>query len=170
MGEAQRQLMTRLEAERRRLRSLIERAGVVMFMTIDDRGRHAGRPMLPLLLENDPHIYFLTHQHSRKVAQVVARPEIGMTIDSESRCYLSIAGRAFASRDVALIRRLWRPTYRAWFPDGQGDDEATVLRVAVDRVDYWEPPRSRITRVLQAARAIVTRQAVETPMKTLDGL
>ena len=152
------------------MRRLIEQSGVAMFVTIDDRGRQAGRPMLPLLLEHDPHIYFLTHQHSRKVAHVVARPEVALTIDSESRCYLSIAGRAFASRDAELIGRLWRPTYRAWFPDGQGDDEAAVLRVVVDRVDYWEPPRSRMTRVLQAVRAIVTRRAVETPMKSLDGL
>lgn len=162
--------MTRRDAERRRLRGLIERAGVAMFMTLDDRGRHAGRPMLPLLLEHDPHIYFLTHQHSRKVAHVVARPDVGLTIDSDSHCYLAIAGRAFASRDVELIGRLWHPTYRAWFPAGQGDGEATVLRVVVDRVDYWEPPRSRVTRVIEAARAIVTRRPVETPMKTLDGL
>jgi general stress protein 26 len=162
--------MTGRDAERRRLRALIERAGVAMFMTVDDRGRHAGRPMLPLLINGDPHVYFLTHQHSRKVAQVVVRPEVGLTIDGNSHWYLSIAGRAFATRDVELIGRLWHPTYRAWFPDGQGDREATVLRVVVDRVDYWEPPRSRITRIFQAARAIVTRRAVETPMRTLDGL
>jgi general stress protein 26 len=104
------------------------------------------------------------------VAQVAARPQVGLTISDASGCYLSIVGRASVSRDPALVKRLWRPTYRAWFPDGQGDREATVLGVAVDRVDYWEPPRSRITRVLQAARAIVTRRAVETPMKTIDRL
>jgi general stress protein 26 len=162
--------MTGRDSERRRLRALIARAGVAMLMTTDDRGGHAGRPMLPLLLDGDPHIYFLTHQHSRVVAQIVARPEIGLTIDSDSRCYVCIAGRAFASRDAELIGRLWHPTYRAWFPAGQGDEDATVLRVVVDRVEYWEPPRSRLTRVLQAAQAIVTRRAVETPMKTLDGL
>src|SRR5262245_48424473 len=128
--------MPHRDAERRRLRKMIERAGVAMFVTIDECGRHTARPMLPLLIGDDPHIYFLTHQHSRKVAHVVARPQVGLTIDSDSRCYLSIAGRAFASRDVELIDRLWHPTYRAWFPAGQGDGEATVLRVAIDRVDY----------------------------------
>lgn len=158
------------DGERQKVRRLIERAGIAMFMTLDPHGDHAGRPMLPLLLDNDPRVYFLTHQGSRKVAHVTARPQVGLTISDTSGCYLSIVGRASISRDAKLVERLWRPTYRAWFPDGKGDREAAVLCVAVDRIDYWEPPRSRITRVFQAARAVVTRRAVETPMKTIDGL
>jgi hypothetical protein len=45
-----------------------------------------------------------------------------------------------------------------------------VLRVTVERVDYWEPPRSRLLRLAQAIKAIVTRRAADTPMKTIDGL
>jgi general stress protein 26 len=92
-----------------------------------------------------------------------------MTIVSDG-CYLVVAGSADACRDRDLIRHLWHPTYRAWFPDGADDREATALRVAVHRVDYWEPPRSQVVRVFQAVKAIVTRRAVETPMKTIDGI
>jgi general stress protein 26 len=140
-----------------------------MLMTIDEHGAHVGRPMRPLLLDNDSHIYFLTHQSSRKVTQVAIRPQIGLTIVS-ARSYLVVAGRADVWREPALIRRLWRPTYRAWFPDGSDDRDATVLRVMVERVDYWEPPRSQILRLVRAVRAVVTRRAVETPTKTIDGL
>jgi general stress protein 26 len=161
--------MTRPASERRRLRQLIQHAGVAMLMTLDEHGAPVGRPMLPLLLENDPHIYFLTHQMSRKVTQVEARAQVGMAIVGAS-CYLVVAGSAYASRDPELIRRLWHPTYRAWFPDGKDDREATALRVVVDRLDYWEPPRSRFVRLFGAVKAIATRRAVETPMKTIDGL
>lgn len=156
-------------SEGRRVRDLIQQAGVAILMTIGEHGGQIGRPMLPLLLDNDPHIYFLTHQSSRKVTQVEARPHVAMTIVSESS-YLVAAGSAYLSRDPELIRRLWHPTYRAWFPDGKDDREATVLRVVVDRVDYWEPPRSRFVRLFQAIKAVVTRRAVETPMKTIDSL
>ena len=44
------------------------------------------------------------------------------------------------------------------------------LSVSVERVGYWEPPRSQILRLVRAVRAVVTRRAVETPMKTIDGL
>jgi general stress protein 26 len=156
-------------SERLRVRALIRRCGVVVLMTMDDQGRHMGRPMLPLFLENDADMYFLTHANSRKVVQIASRPQVDVVISSDNR-YFVLAGHAQASRDQALIRRVWHPTYRAWFPDGQGDREATVLRVAIERVDYWEPPSSRIARLAQAIKAVVTRRAVDTPMKTLAGL
>ena len=85
------------------------------------------------------------------------------------KCYVVMAGSARVSRDPELIRRLWSPTYRAWFPDGKDDREATVIRVVVERIDYWEPSGSPIARLVQAVKALLTRRAVETPMKTLDG-
>ena len=158
------------DVHRLRVRALIQRAGVAMLITIDEQGTQVGRPMLPLLLGNDdPHIYFLTHQSSRKIAQLAARPQVALTFMCAD-CYVVVAGSAYASRDAALIRRLWSPTYRAWFPGGADDREATALRVDVERVDYWEPPRSRLTRVMQAVKALVTRRAADTPMQTLDGL
>jgi len=54
--------MTDAAAERQRVRALIEQAGVAMLMNVDERGTHIGRPMLPSFVQNDPHIYFLTHQ------------------------------------------------------------------------------------------------------------
>ena len=81
-----------------------------------------------------------------------------------------MAGSAQLSRDPELIGRLWRPTYRAWFPEGKADRQAAVIRVAVERIDYWEPPGSRLVRLVEAATAVLTRRAVETAMKTLDCL
>jgi general stress protein 26 len=155
--------------ERQRVRELLQRGGVAMLVTFDNRGAGDGRPMLPLWLCNDPHIYFLTHQDSRKVTQIAEQPRVVLTMTS-GHCYFVVLGSAYASKDPAVIRRLWHPSYRAWFPAGKDDREATVLRVVIDRVNYWEPPRPQFIRVFQAVKAIVTRRAVETPMKTLDGL
>ena len=78
----------------------------------------------------------------RKVSQLAARPNVGLSIVS-GNCVMVVAGTASTSRDPDLIRRLWHPTYRAWFPHGAADREATVIQVTVERIDYWEPPGSR---------------------------
>jgi general stress protein 26 len=148
---------------------MIQQAGVAVLMNTDEHGNHIGRPMLPLFLENDPHIFFLTYQSTRKVRQLTTRAQVGLTI-SGAHCYLVVRGTASASQDPALIRRLWSPTYRAWFPEGTDDREATVLCVTVDHVDYWEPPRSRLIRLVQALKAVITRRPADTPMQSLDGL
>ena len=161
--------MTSLGSERRRVRGLIQRAGVAMLTTIDEHSAPISRPMLPLFLDNDPCIYLLTHQNSRKVSQIIARPQVGLTMSSIA-CYLVVTGTAAAMRDPKLIRQLWRPTYRAWFPDGKNDHEAIAICVSVGRVDYWEPPRSRLIRIAQAVKAVITRRTVDTPMKTITRL
>jgi general stress protein 26 len=161
--------MNATRSERDRVRQLLQRAGVAMLMTIGDSGVHAGRPMLPLFLAGDPHVYFLTHAGSRKVKQITAEPQVALTMVS-SGCFFCLVGFADAVRDPGLIRRLWHPSYRAWFPAGQTDRQAVALRVAIASINYWEPPRNRAARVFQAIKAIATRRPVDTPMKTIDGL
>jgi general stress protein 26 len=155
-------------AERQRVRGLISEAGIAMLMTVDDRGDQAGRPMLVLQLDGDPHMYFLTRHDSRKVAHITAHPQVALTVVAADRYFL-VTGQAVICHDRELLDRLWHPTYRAWFPEGVEGGEALALRIEVDRIDYWEPPRSRAARVFQAAMALVTQRAIETPMKTIAG-
>ena len=53
-----------------------------MLMTIDEHAAPIGRPMLPLFLANDPCLYFLTHQHSRKVSHIAVRSQVSLTMIS----------------------------------------------------------------------------------------
>jgi len=156
-------------SERGRVRQLIAAAEVAMLITIAEDGTHTGRPMLPLFLPDHPDIYFLTHRETRKVNQIGAHPHVTLTIISTG-CFFFVVGSAYATDDRDLIRRLWHPSYRAWFPSGKDDREALGIRVVVERVDYWEPPRSRVVRLVQAAKAVVTRRPIDTPMKTIEGL
>ena len=105
--------MATAASERQRVRALIHRAGLAMLMTIDEHAAPSGRPMLPLFLDNDPCVYFLTHQTSRKISHIAARRQVGLTMISTS-CYLVVTGTAEASREQTLIRQLWQPTFRAW--------------------------------------------------------
>jgi general stress protein 26 len=162
--------MSAIVPERLEVREVIARSGVAMLMTLDGENRIVGRPMLPLLVDGDPYVYFLTHKSSARMAEIRNRPRVSVTITGSDSRYLVIAGTATASDDEATIARLWKPTCRAWFPGGADDREALVLRVDVERVDYWKAPRSRISRVVQAAWALVTRRPMETAKSTLPGL
>jgi general stress protein 26 len=161
-------LMEKSTAERQRVRGLISKAGIAMLMTVDDRGDQAGRPMLVLALDGDARMYFLTRHDSRKVGHITARPQVALTVVAAGRYFL-VTGQAVICHDRELLDRLWHPTYRAWFPEGVEGGEALVLRIEVDRIDYWEPPRSRVARVFQAAMALVTQRPIDTPMKTIAG-
>jgi hypothetical protein len=69
---------------------------------------------------------------------------------------LAVAANSAAHRSIHELRDL------------TDDREAAVVRMVINKVNYWEPPRSRVRRSFQAVKAVVTRQAVETPMRTID--
>jgi general stress protein 26 len=154
---------------RQKVRAMIQKTGVGMLTTIDGDGQFVSRPMLALLLDDDPGVYFLTHTSSAKVGQIAAQSRVALTFIGPDSVYLSVVGRAGPLQDAALVAHLWNPTYRAWFPDGVGDPDVTVLRVAVDRADYWEAPTSRVVRLIEAVAAIVTHTPYETPKTTVEG-
>ena len=161
--------MTDAGAERRRVRALIERAGVAMLMNVDEQ-RHAHRTSHAAVARAERPAYLFPD--TPELAQGDAargRPQVGLD-DISTNCYVVVAGSAHVSRDPELIRRLWSPTYRAWFPDGKDDREATVIRVAVNGSTTGSRQATESCRLVQAVKAVVTRRAVETPMKTLDGL
>src|SRR5689334_5228688 len=98
-------LPTPQATERRRIRALIETAGVATFVTIDENGNPCGRPMRVLLLEKDPHLYFLTQQSSRKIRHLVARPQVALATTIEN-CHLELTGSVTVLRSRELIERL----------------------------------------------------------------
>jgi general stress protein 26 len=70
--------------------------------------------------------------------------------------YVSVYGTAVVVHDDMTVNRLWNPTYRAWFPKGKRDPALVLVAVRVSRAEYWLVSRSRISRVLGAAKAMVT--------------
>jgi hypothetical protein len=85
-----------------------QQGAVAMLLTFDSEEVHAGRPMLPLWLADDPHMYFLTHRDSRKVAQVAERPQVAITVINAG-CYWepprSHIHRAFQAVTAVLTGR-----------------------------------------------------------------
>lgn len=59
-------------------------------------------------------------------------------------------------RDAALARELWNPLYRAWFPGGLDDPDLTLLRVDVERAEYWDSPSSAVVQLTGFIKAIAT--------------
>lgn len=152
-----------------RVRELIHAVGVAMTTTIND-GQLTSRPMLPLQLEGDQSVYFLTHESSEKVRQLSADARVNLALVGTNGEYLSISGRAELSKNAALIEALWHPTYRAWFPAGRDDPDMVVLRVTIEHADYWETPTSRVVRLYGVARAVITGQPYETaPRQSVEG-
>jgi general stress protein 26 len=144
------------------LARLVDGIPVAMVTTIAADDRLRCRPMLVERLEPDATFLFLTHQSSPKVEEVRRDRRVNVAfVSGRGDRYVSVSGQGEIAHDPERMRILWKPSYRAWFPQGPGDPDGAILTVHIEQIDYWDVPTSRMVRVWCAIKAVATGQVVE---------
>ncbi|HSV19201.1 MAG TPA: pyridoxamine 5'-phosphate oxidase family protein [Casimicrobiaceae bacterium] len=54
------------------------------------------------------------------------------------------------------VKELWNAMAGAWFPHGPDDPNLGLLRIDVERGEYWDPGSSKMVRMLAIAKAAIT--------------
>ncbi len=130
---------------------------MAMLTTTDEHQTLHSRPMYTIKPDADGSLYFLTDAQSAKVYEVKKDSAVNLSYASpDSNVYASVSGRANAYRDEAKIAELWSEPMRAWFPKGKEDPSITILKITVDKAEYWDSPSSLLSRAYAYARAVVT--------------
>jgi general stress protein 26 len=144
------------------LARIIDGIPVAMVTTIAPDDVLRCRPMLLERLRPDATLIFLTHLSSQKADDVRHDPRVNVAfVGEKGDRYVSIGGTASVVHDEARFREMWNPTYRAWFPGGPDDPDSAIFTVAIDRVDYWDVPSSRLVRLWGVVKALATGQVAE---------
>ncbi len=147
----------------RQLRRLLKGMPVGMLTTQTSGGVTHSRPMMVHDIDEGGWLWFLTDRHSRKAWELVHNPQATIAFQSKN-CdrFVSVQGTAVVIRDDVKLQRLWKPSFRAWFPQGAQDPEIVLVAVRVARAEYWLMPRWRISRLFGATTAMVTGKQTET--------
>ena len=70
--------------------------------------------------------------------------------------FVSVSGRANLVRDKDKAKELWTPAMKAWFPKGPEDPDLALLKVSVEKAEYWDTPSSTIVHLVGYVKATVT--------------
>jgi general stress protein 26 len=138
------------------LAQLIRDIRVGLLTTVDRDGQFHTRPVETLRVENDLTLWFFTDWGSAKVEELRrdVRVSLGYS-DAAQRRYVAISGAASIFRDVEKARELWTIEQRAYYPQGPEDERLALLRVGVERAEYWIAP-GRVSYLLAALKAAVS--------------
>lgn len=140
-----------------KLASLIRDIRVGMLTTIDTDGTPWSRPMATQETAFDGTLWFLTHADTESVEHIQQNSAAGVAYaDPQDQSYVTMAGTARVLDDRDKIRELWSAPMKAWFPDGPDDPEIRLLRVDVDRAEYWDSPSSAVAYAISFVRAVST--------------
>ena len=146
------------ENDLEKLRELVKDIDFCMLTTVDESDDLHSRPMSSNGdIDANGDIWFFTKGSSHKVSEIVKLPRVNVSFaDPDNQRYISVSGSAQLVRDRAKIDELWRPQFKIWFAEGKDDPEIALLRVRLEKAEYWDSPSSTIGYALSFVTSLVT--------------
>jgi general stress protein 26 len=139
-----------------KLGKLIRDIRVALLTSVDLDGHFHTRPVQTLQLEGDETLWFFTDWSSPKVHEMHQDVRVALSYaDSRRHAYVAVSGSSILLRDPQKAGELWSVEQRAYYPDGPEDRRLALLRVRIERAEYWIAP-GRTSYLLAAAKAVVT--------------
>jgi len=141
-----------------KLREMVKDIDFCMLTTLDENGDLHSRPM-SANGEIDPNgdVWFFTGVSSHKVSEIGISPKVNVSFaDPKNQQYVSITGIAELERDRKKIEELWKPELKMWFPEGKDDPEIALLKVSLEKAEYWDSPSSTAAYALNFVSSLVT--------------
>jgi general stress protein 26 len=140
-----------------KLNRLVDGIRIAMLVTADADGSLHSRPMATQEIDEEGSVWFLTSASSHKIDEVRGHDRVNLAYaNADDHRYVSLSGRATLVRDRARIDELWSPAHKTWFPKGKDDPDLAVLRVAVDKAEYWDTPGGTMVVLFEYARTMLT--------------
>lgn len=140
------------------LKDMIEEIKIGMLTTIDADGTLRSRPLQTVGVEDNGTLWFFTSQSSPKVAE--AQSDAGRVNVSYAhpgkQDYVSVSGRATLVRDRERMREMYTKWVEVFFPKGLDDPDLALLRIDVDKAEYWDSPGTAIGRMYALAKGLAT--------------
>jgi general stress protein 26 len=146
-----------------KLREIVKAVDICMLTTVDEGGDLHSRPMSNNReVEFGGDLWFFTYGSSHKVDEVGRVPKVNASFaDVSSQQYASLTGRAEIVRDRAKIEELWQPQLKAWFPEGTDTPDIALLRVSVERAEYWDGSQSVVAHAVSLVSSLVTGEPAQ---------
>jgi general stress protein 26 len=127
----------------------------VAMMTTFGLGGPRSLPMARQEVEPGPELWFITARDTAHVRAIGQEPRVSLTFSSRD-AWVAITGRAEVVDDEAKLKELWNSFAEAWLPEGPEDDNAALIRVDVERGEYWDTPGGTVASLISFAKAKLT--------------
>jgi general stress protein 26 len=74
----------------------------------------------------------------------------------DGHTYISFSGNATLVDDRKKAAELWSPAVKAWFPKGLEDPEVFLIKVSIDRAEYWDNPGGVVNTLIAYVESLAT--------------
>jgi general stress protein 26 len=143
-----------------KLGELIKGIRIAMLTTVDEDNSLRSRPMAAPQMVFEGELWFFTGADTPKVEESQQHRQVNVSFaDPEHQDYVSVSGTASLVRDRRKLEELWSPWFRTWFPQGLDDPNLALLKVEVEKAEYWDAPSSTMVQLYGVVKASLTGKA-----------
>ena len=152
--------MEEKQTDIKKLAEMMKGIRFAMLTTVEENGALHSRPMATQDVEFDGDLWFFTKEHSPKVWEASQHRQVSVSFaDPEKSRYIAASGPATLVHDRAKMEEFWKAPYKVFFPQGLEDPEIALLKVTVEKAEYWDSAPTAIGRAFNFAKAMLTKDA-----------
>lgn len=140
--------------QQKKLVELIGDIPIAMLTTFGSEGPRS-IPMARQEVHPSAEMWFITVRDSAHTRAVQEDPRVSLTFSSRD-AWVAVYGTATVVDDLAKLKELWNTFAEAWLPEGPEDPNAVLLRVDVDRGEFWDSPGGKLASLISFAKTKVT--------------
>lgn len=143
-----------------KLRDLIKDIDFAMLTTISSDGTLHSRPMSTQEAEFDGDLWFFTSADTQKASEIQQDQTVNVSYAApDKHRYVSVSGKAALVNDREKMKTLWSPVYKVWFPDGLDDPQLRLLKVSVDKAEYWDNSGGIVSTIIGFAEGLINKDS-----------
>ena len=144
--------------ERTELWGRLEKVRMTMLTTHDVDGELSSRPITTQQAQEDGVLWFFVPVDGGIAEELGRDPRVMLNYaDLSDNFFVALRGTGQILKDRAKVRELWNAMAGAWFTGGPDDPQLALLRVDVDKGEYWEPKVNTLVQFFSIAKAAITR-------------
>ena len=147
-----------------KLYEMIEDMEIAMMTTRRSDGHMMSRPMATQKHASGADLWFMTLEDMCKVDELEAEPHVNLAYYKDrTREWVSVAGMAKVSRDLATIKELWAADWKMWLPEegdprhGTPEDPRIVLiGIDIQSATFFEVDRPQPVVLIEMVKGWIT--------------
>jgi general stress protein 26 len=146
------------------LYELIDDIKIALMTTRRTDGSLVSRPMATQARDEGTDLWFVTNGETAKIEELEHEPNVNLAYYKDGTYeFVSVSGYARLSRDPELIRRLYKPDWRAWLGDEGGerngsasDPRIVLVLVEAQSATYLKTHHGKAVTLFNVVKGAVT--------------
>ena len=132
----------------------LSKARFVMLTTMDEDGGIYSCPMTLQQATDEGALWFFTSTTTPTARAIARDPRAAISLMGDDSFYVSVYGSASLVDDRAKMRELWDTMVKAWFPQGVEDPHLTLVRLDIERGEYWDSDQNSMMKMFEIGKAL----------------